>query len=140
MAMKRIGFGLLLAVLLRGGVLLAADVAWTPDQWKDDDTLQLCTNDPGEGEYCFKVWLVVIDGNVYVRLGGKATSRVKQNTGGMMMPVILHDQRFERVRLTETPDFVERVNKAMAEKYASDLFVRFFSHPITARLNPEPAS
>jgi hypothetical protein len=29
------------------------------------------------------------------------------------------------------------VAKAMAEKYTSDIFVRYFNHPLTMRLSPD---
>ena len=47
--------------------------AWTPGAWKAQDTLDLQTIGPEEGEYWFPVWLVVLDDKVYVRLGTKAT-------------------------------------------------------------------
>jgi hypothetical protein len=57
-----------LATLLLSPLAYAAD-AWTPEAWSGHDTLELGTNVPGEGEYWFPVWLVVLDGKVYVRLG-----------------------------------------------------------------------
>jgi len=42
------------------------------------------------------------------------------------------------VRAVPAPDYAERVAKAMAAKYWSDLIVHHFSHPLTLRLVPEP--
>jgi hypothetical protein len=130
------GLGLVLLLVAAGP---AAESQWTPEQWTAVDTLQLCTTGPEEATYCFPVWLVVLDGDVYVRLGSKAAGRVKANTGGAVLPVEVAGHRFERVRVTEAPDQVERVNKAMADKYTSDILIRLFPHPLTLRLNPETA-
>jgi len=118
----------------------AETVAWTPNDWTKEETVKLCTNDPGEGEYCFPVWLVVIDGDVYVRLGTKASERMRKNIAGFVLPVELAGHRFEKVRATEAPDYVDRVNQAMAGKYTSDIIIHHFSHPLTMRLRPEPAA
>ncbi|HVN86407.1 MAG TPA: hypothetical protein VMW17_16355 [Candidatus Binatia bacterium] len=132
--------------IVLGGVAIARFAAaetpaWTPSDWTKEETLKLCTNDPGEGEYCFKVWLVVIDGDVYVRLGTKAADRMQKHGGGAVLPVEIGGHRFDRVRATEARDYVERVSQAMAAKYTSDIFVHYFSHPLTMRLRPEaPAS
>ncbi|HUI25759.1 MAG TPA: hypothetical protein VL403_06700 [Candidatus Kryptonia bacterium] len=128
-----------------GGVMLSAGVhaaepAWTPNDWTKEETVKLCTNVPGEGEYCFPVWLVVINGDVYVRLGSKATERMRKNTGGFVLPIELAGHRFEHVRATETPDYVDRVNQAMADKYTGDIIIHHFSHPLTMRLRPESAA
>jgi len=110
---------------------------WAPNEWKDVDTLELCTTSPGESEYCFPVWLVVLDEDVYVRLGTKAAERMRSNVGGRYLPVEVGGRRFDHVRATEAPDYVDRVAKAMAEKYTADILVRHFSHPLTMRLRLE---
>jgi len=120
--------------------IAAAAPAWTPAQWTKDETLKLCTTEPKEEMYCFQVWLVVLDDNVYVRLGSKAASRVKANTTGMVLPVEIGGQRFDKVKLIDAPDKVDAVAKAMAEKYSSDWFIRWLDHPMTLRLEPESGS
>ena len=40
-------------------------------------------------------------------------------------------QRFDHVRVIQTPEIAE------AEKHWSDLYIRYFSHPMTARLELE---
>jgi len=115
---------------------IAVEAAWTPAQWATEETLKLCTTEPQEQTYCFKVWLVVLDTNVYVRLGTKAADRVKANTTGMVLPVEIGGQRFDKVRLIDAPDKVDAVAKAMADKYPSDWFIRWLSHPMTLRLEP----
>jgi hypothetical protein len=129
----------LMALVLAVGVGCGAAFAahWDPAAFAKQDTLKLRTIGPKEGEYWFKVWLVVIDGQVYVRLGTRAAERVEANTTAPYLGVEVAGQRFDRVRGVPAPEFAERVAKAMADKYTSDIFVRFMSHPLTLRLVPE---
>ena len=60
--------------LLAAVPAVAAD--WTPRAWTDASTIELCTTRAGEGEHWFPVWLVVIDDQVYVRLGTRAATRI----------------------------------------------------------------
>lgn len=133
----RLWFWLAVVSLVCTRATLAVTPAWTPDEWTKEQTVKLCTNVPGEGEYCFPVWLVVIDGDVYVRLGSKAAERMRGNVGGFLLPVELAGRRFDKVRATEVPEYVDRVNRAMADKYSSDIIIHHFSHPLTMRLRPE---
>lgn len=125
---------MVLSSCIAASAVAAADTQWTPEQWKDEDTLKLCTSTAEDGEYCFPVWLVVIDGQVYVRLGSRAADRVKSNTTAPFLPVEVGEARFEKVRLTEAPEYVDRVAEAMADKYWSDLLIGLFPHPLTLRL------
>jgi hypothetical protein len=128
----------LLAVILALAIPAAALAAqWDPEAFAKEDTLKLGTVGPKEGEYWFPVWLVVIDGQVYVRLGTRAAGRVEANTTAPYLGVEVAGQRFDKVRGVPAPEYVERVSKAMADKYTSDIFVRFTSHPLTLRLVPE---
>jgi hypothetical protein len=115
----------------------AAAVEWNPAAFAKEDTLELRTNCPGEGEYWFKVWLVVVDGQVYVRLGGRATQRIECNTTAPFVGVEVAGQRFDHVHGVPAPEQAPKVMAAMAEKYWSDVLVRLFSHPLTLRLVPE---
>jgi glucose/arabinose dehydrogenase len=60
----------------------AGDVAsgWDPNAFRDLSTLQIMTIGPDEGEHWSRLWLVVIDGQLYVRLGNRAYQRVQKNT------------------------------------------------------------
>lgn len=132
-----------LALLLSasfGLALLAArpaDAAWNPEAYRDLSTLEFLTVGPEEGEHWSPVWLVVIDGQVYIRLGSRAADRMQRNTKASIVKVRVGGEEFERVRAEEAPDMVERVAEAMGEKYTSDLLIRFFPHPLTMRLTPE---
>jgi len=115
--------------------LLAAE--WNPTAFAKEDTLKLRTVGPEEGAYAFPVWLVVVDGQVYVRLGSRAANRVERNTTAPYVGVEVAGQKFDHVRGVPAPEYAERVSKAMAEKYTSDILMRWFSHPLTLRLVPE---
>jgi hypothetical protein len=128
---------MVLAFALGVGSAAAGAAQWDPAAFAKEDTLKLRTIGPKEGEYWFKVWLVVIDGQVYVRLGTRAAERVQANTTAPYLGVEVAGQRFDRVHGVPAPEFAERVAKAMADKYTSEIFVRFMSHPLTLRLVPE---
>lgn len=113
----------------------AAD--WKPQAFAQEETLLMRTIGPEEGEYWFPVWLVVIDDQVYVRLGSRAADRVQKNKTASQLAIKIADQQFEQVKGEEAPEMVEAVAAAMAEKYWSDIFIRFFPHPLTLRLIPE---
>ena len=110
---------------------------WTPDLIARQNTVKLRTTVPDEGEYWFPVWVVVVDNQVYVRLGSRAAGRVQRNTTAPYLGVEIAGQRFDKVRGVPAPESAQRVAAAMADKYWSDIFVRHFSHPLTLRLVPE---
>jgi hypothetical protein len=120
----------------------AADSAvpgWDPNAFRDQSTLQIMTTAPEEGEHWSKLWLVVIDGQVYVRLGDRSYGRVQKNTTNPYLKVKVGDNEFDKVRLDPAPDMTDKVAAAMADKYFMDILIRHESHPMTARLVAEPA-
>ncbi len=120
--------------------LLAAPLPapdWKPGVFAAASTLELRTTAPGEGDHWFPVWVVVIDDQVYVRLGTRAAGRIERNTTEPYVGVRIAGQQFDRVRAVAAPESVERVAHSMAEKYWSDLIIRHFDHPLTMRLVPE---
>jgi hypothetical protein len=122
-------------IVLLGAVLVRpCDGAWDPQAFADVDTLDFLTSEPEEGEHWSKVWLVVLDGQVYVRLGGRAAGRIEANTTAPYVGIKIAGQQFDKVRADPVPEMAERVAAAMADKYWSDLFIRFFPHPLTMRL------
>jgi hypothetical protein len=124
------------------GSLAEEPAAWTPAAWADEDTVELRTTNPGEEPYWFKVWLVTIDGQIYVRLGSRAGGRYESNTSKPIMGVRIAGKTFERVRAVEAPDMAQKVEAAMADKYwlQADFIIRRLNHPYTLRLEPEAAS
>jgi len=125
-----------LATIGAGGTARAVDPDWTPERWTDEDTLQLHTVD-ADGPYDFPVWLVVLDGQLYVRLGSRATARVEGSTTWPALGVDVGGRHFARVQAESVPAMADAVSAAMADKYWSDVFVRFLPHPLTLRLVAE---
>ena len=128
------------------GVVLAAATpaaatesppAWNPTAWQAEDTVELRTQAPGEEEHWFKVWFVVLDGQLYVRLGGRASKRFEDNTTRPLIAVRIAGEEFARVTGVPVPELADRVAAAMADKHWSDVFVRWIDHPLTLRLTPE---
>jgi hypothetical protein len=124
-----IGFIVMLACQGFGG--------WDPQALRGQDTLDFLTVGPEEGEHWSRVWLVVVDGQIYVRLGNRAAERMQKNTAAPYVKVRAAGEELERVKAEAAPEMAEKVAGAMGEKYWSDLFVRYFPHPLTMRLVPE---
>lgn len=120
---------------MAAGHCLAND-AWTPAEWVEEETIELGTTEPDEDLYMFPVWLVVIEGDVYVRLGSRAAERVEESTTKPFLKVAIAGKEFPKVEGVPAPDKVEQVDELMADKYSSDIFVRFMPHPLTLRLEP----
>jgi hypothetical protein len=126
------------------GAARAADntvPGWDPEAFShDQSTLQIMTVDPQEGAHWSKLWLVAIDGQLYVRLGDRSFGRVQKNTTSPYVKVkIGDDKEFDKVRLEPALDMKDKVAAAMADKYFMDILIRHESHPMTARLVAEPA-
>jgi hypothetical protein len=128
--------GTLLALMLPTDPALAAD--WTPANWSAEDTLQFRTECPGEGEYWSYAWLVVLDGDVWVRLGTRASGRLHCSTTKMTTSIRIAGEQFEGVQMVNTPAMAEHVAAAMAAKYSTDIFVRYRTHPYTMKIIPNP--
>jgi hypothetical protein len=139
-AMRRLPLGaaLLLVLVLVVAARRVPAAEWTPQAWVDEGTLEVRTIGPDEGEHWFPVWLVVLDGELYVRLGSRAVGRIEKNTAAPYVGVRVAGQQFDRVRADPAPDKVAPVAQAMGEKYWSDLLIRYFPHPMTLRLVAEP--
>lgn len=120
---------------------IGAEAAWTPGMWVDEDVIELRTTDPGAGPHWSKVWVAVVDDQLYVRLGKRAASRIERNTTAPYVDVRIAGQEFDHVRTEPAPEMAERVAAEMHEKYWSDALVHLFPHPLTLRLlAPEPTS
>lgn len=134
--------GLVLAIVVSGTLACAAPPTvanWDPAAFRALDTLEFRTVGPEEGEHWSTVWLVVLDDQVYIRLGSRAEGRMQRNTTAPIVPVRIGGRTYERVRAEEAVAMKERVAAAMREKYWTDVFVRYVEHPLTMRLQPEAA-
>jgi hypothetical protein len=138
--MRRSVTAALLLAFLGLPTFAGADDAWTPAAWRDVDILEILTTGPEEGEHWSKLWLVVLDDQVYLRLGTRAAERVQSNVKKPFVQVRVSGQQFDRVRAEEVPDLSDRVANAMAEKYWSDRLIRLMPHPMTVRLVPEDSA
>ncbi len=119
--------------------LFVTGAAWAarePERYVEEDTLEVLTVGPEEGEHWSYVWLVVLDGEVYVRLGTKAAERMNANTRAPLTSVRITGEEFPEVESISTPDMADRVQEAMADKYATDIVVRYMAHPLTMKLRP----
>jgi len=125
------------SMILLFGLVLSVQpcrAEWDPEAFRNEETLEFLTVGAAEGEHWSPVWLVVLDGQVYIRLGSRAAGRIEGNTTAPYLGVKIAGEQFARVRADPAPDMAEPVAAAMADKYWSDLFVRYFSHPLTMRL------
>src|SRR5439155_10008891 len=97
---------------------------WIPSAYANESTLELKTIAAGEGEHWFPVWLVVVDDQLYVRLGPRAAGRVERNTTAPYVGVRVAGQEFPRIEGVPAPEKAARVAAAMADKYWSDSVIR----------------
>lgn len=135
-----LGRGLLVAMLLITVAGCARQVSvpqWDAKAFRELDTLEFQTVGPSEGPHWSTVWLVVLNDHVYVRLGSRASGRMKENTTTPFVNVRIGGREYERVRAEEAADQASQVADAMAAKYWTDVFVRYVSHPLTMRLTPD---
>jgi hypothetical protein len=112
----------------------AGAAAWTPELWVDENTLELRTTEPGERAHWSPVWVAVVDDQLYVRLGSRAAGRVERNVDKPYLGLRIAGQEFPHVRGEPAPEMAGRVAEEIAEKYWSDVFIRFVPHPLTLRL------
>jgi predicted DNA-binding protein (MmcQ/YjbR family) len=110
---------------------------WDPTLFREASTIKVMTTEPDVGEHWSNLWVVVIDGQPYVRLGERAYGRIQKNTTRPYVKLKVSSQEFERVKVEERPDMKEKVAAAMADKYWMDILVRHESHPMVARLIAE---
>ena len=100
-------------------------------------TIKIMTTEPDVGEHWSNLWVVVIDGQPYVRLGDRAYGRIQRNSTSPYVKLKVADQEFDKVKVQEMPDMKDKVAAAMADKYWMDVLIRHESHPMVARLVPE---
>jgi hypothetical protein len=132
-----------LAVLAVAGLTSFAVAAnWTPDAWKDENTVELRTTAPSSEPHWFPVWLAVVDGQLYVRLGARAAARFDENLTKPIIGVRIAGKTFDRVRGVVAPGMVDKVAAVMRDKYwlQGDVIVRRMNHPYTMLLVPAEAA
>ncbi len=130
----------LIATLAMAVVVAAAEVppGWTPQLFQNESTLQFyTTNSAGEGHWS-RVWVVVIDGQPYIRLGSQAASRINGNTDAPYVKIRIGGQEFDHVTAQSAPEMTDKVAAAMHDKYWADILVQYEHHELTMRLVPAP--
>lgn len=122
-------------------VLFAAPAiaGWDPARHTDESTLEFLTVSPEDGEHRSTVWLVVIDDQLYIRLGSRAAARINDNTRAPIVSIRIAKEEFAEVEAIAVPEMAEAVAAAMAAKYSTDIFVRHLDHPLTMKLRPKQA-
>jgi hypothetical protein len=125
----------LVVASLRFFTLQAHAQGWV--SFANESTLEVLTVDHNGQEYWSTFWLVVIEGKMYLRLGGRGAARIEGNTKQPFVSVKLAGRRFDNVRVISEPEMAEHVAAAMAQKYPSDLIIRWLPHPLTVRLERE---
>ena len=115
----------------------SASSDWNPAAFKDESTLEFLSLREGGRQHWSPVWLVVIDDQLYLRLGRRAIKNLESSTAysnsSPDSTVRIAGREFE-VSIIEANDMAGPVARAMAEKYPTDCLVRFFPHPLTARI------
>ena len=122
---------------------LSAPSDWNPAAFKDESTLEFLSLREGGRQHWSPVWLVVVDEQLYLRLGRRAIKNLKSSTSYSDNPsdsspnsaVRIAGREFE-ISITEANEMAGPVARAMAEKYPTDCLVRFFPHPLTVRVKP----
>ena len=104
------------------------------EAFTDESTLEVLTVDQSAQEHWSKFWLVVINGQMYLRLGTRGVARIEGNTKKPFVSIKIAEQRFDNVRVIPEPGMAEQVAAAIAKKYPSDLIIRWIPHPLTVRL------
>jgi len=136
--MRKIILALVAATLTAAAA--EAPPGWTPELFKNASTIQFYTADEtGKGHWS-TVWVVVIDGAPYIRLGRRAASRIDGNANAPFVNIKVGNNEFDHVLAQPALEMADKVASAMADKYTMDLFVRFMDHPLTMRLVPAPVA
>src|SRR5258707_14865445 len=109
----RIAYLVVLALVLSialSAAALADDKAvpgWDPTVFRDASTIKIMTTEPDVGEHWSNLWVVVIDGQPYVRLGDRAYARIQRNSTKPLVNLKVADKEFDKVKIEEMPDMKE---------------------------------
>src|SRR5258708_19229137 len=97
-------FVLSMAFALPGRAQDKAVPGWDPAVFRDASTIKIMTTEPDVGEHWSNLWVVVIDGQPYVRLGDRAYGRIQKNSTSPFVKLKVADQEFDKVKVEEMPD------------------------------------
>lgn len=125
--------------------VVAADAAaadWNPATFREESVLEFFTVNRDGEEHWATVWFVELQGEVFVRLGERAATRIRENVNEPIVSVRIGDQRFDRMVAEEVRERAGDVVAGMQQKYWSARFSSWFSSTapedrLTLRLRPE---
>jgi hypothetical protein len=145
MKSRRVAYVVCMAFVLCVALVIIAKAfadtsSWDVDAFRQAGTIQIMTTEPEVGEHWFNLWVVVVDGRPYVRLGDRAYGRIQRNTTSPYVKLKVDGQEFDKVKVEEMPDMRDKVAAAMADKYFMDVLIRHESHPMVARLSLEASA
>jgi len=86
----------LFALLVLASAAWPADTpaGWTPDLFQNASTIEFFTTNAAGDQHWSRVWVVVIDGAPYVRLGSASTERVNGNVNSPYVNIRVGGQEF----------------------------------------------
>lgn len=128
---------LLLRVMALLVLAIPALADWDIARFGAENHVDLRTVGPEEGEHWSRLWIVEVEGALYLRLGGRAAKRFEANTEAPSVSIRIAGEEIERVKAEPAPEATDAVAAAMAEKYWTDVVIRHFPHPLTIRLSPQ---
>src|SRR5260370_41794904 len=111
---------------------------WDPAVFRDTSTIKIMTTEPDVGEHWSNLWVVVIDGQPYVRLGDPSYGRIQKNSTRPYVTLKVADHEFDKVKVEEMPDMKDKVAAAVPDKYWMDILIRPAASPMVAPLAPQP--
>lgn len=107
---------------------------WDVDSFTDEDTLAFFTVNAQGEEHWATVWFVELDGDVYIRLGGRAEKRIAENVNTPYVKMRVGGKEFDEVLVEEAPDREQDVAVGMGDKYLTAYFMKWMPDRYTARL------
>lgn len=114
----------------------ASAATWNPADFAGESTLEFYTvNEAGEAHWA-TVWFVLVDGDVYVRLGERAQRRIEENIHQPVVKVRVAGRELDHVVVERVLGRNDEIAEAMADKYWTALFMPYMPERYTARLVP----
>ena len=127
----------LIAVMVFGTAAFGAEnTEWSASDFEREKVIRIRTQAPDDDEHWFPIWVVELEGDVYIRLGTRAAKHFLDNVDHPVVGVRVGEKQFDRISGEEVPDLVDEVAAAMSDKYFTDFLVRWVPHPLTLRLLP----
>ncbi len=131
--MNNFAIALCFSLLAATATLAGEHSQWEPKEWKDGSTLKFQTVDANHEEHWSTVWYVVVDNDVYARLGAAATDRIQENINSPYVKVRIGRFAFNDVRADPADDMAVTIADELADKYVLDVLFRYIPHPLTVR-------